>query len=48
MTRWLYHYAGLWVSSELELPEWAAFETPATVEQVDVEFKLAAYQGWHA
>jgi hypothetical protein len=44
MERWHYAYAGLRVTSELLIPEWAAFEQPASFDDADVLIALGSTQ----
>lgn len=42
MLKWHYHYAGLRISSELELPEWETFRQPAPDDIPDVIFRYGS------
>lgn len=41
MTTWHYHYTGIHIASDLELPEWANFAVPAADHAADVTIRCA-------
>jgi hypothetical protein len=42
MSEWHYHYAGISVTSALELPEWSSFRTAPTKHETDVVIRQTA------